>query len=259
MKKLTGILLFSGLWLSLQAQYLPVSGTVTTPQGKPAPGVTVKLIRVLDSVIQGKITDEQGVFIFKEVARGRYELLVEQAGFAPYRQKILAKEPLDLGEIRLSETTYDLDAVTIEGEQAAAQQLGDTTQFSASAYKTNPDATAQDLMEKLPGVVMQNGQIQAQGENVQQVLVDGKQFFGNDPNAALANLPAEIISKIQVFDQQSEQAQLTGFDDGQTTKTINIITKTEFRNGTFGKGFAGFGEGTENSNRYKAGGNVKYI
>ena len=256
MKKLFGLLLFSGLWFNLQAQYLPISGTVTTPDGKPASGATVKLIRVLDSVTQGKITNEQGRFIFKEVARGRYELLVEQAGYAPYTQKVLAKEALDLGEIRLRETTYELDAVTIEGEQAAAQQLGDTTQFSASAYKTNPDATAQDLMEKLPGVVMQNGQIQAQGENVQQVLVDGKQFFGNDPNAALSNLPAEIVDKIQVFDQQSEQAQLTGFEDGQTTKTINIVTKTEFRNGTFGKGFAGFGEGTENNNRYKAGGNV---
>ncbi len=256
MKKIILLSLLGCMAAIAQAQYVTISGKVLTPQSEAAPGVTVKLIRVLDSAIQGKLTNNQGTFVFEQVARGRYKIHFEQVGFAGNVKDLVARESMDLGEIQLSETTYDLDAVTIEGEQAAAQQLGDTTQFNASAYKTNPDATAQDLMEKLPGVVVQNGQVQAQGENVQQVLVDGRQFFGNDPNAALSNLPAEIVDKIQVFDQQSEQAQLTGVEDGQTTKTINIVTKVEFRNGTFGKGYAGFGEGTENSNRYKAGGNL---
>ena len=92
---------------------------------------------------------------------------------------------------------------------------------NASAFTTNPDASARDLVQKMPGVVMENGQLKAQGETVERVLVDGKVFFGDDPNAALQNLPAEVVDKVQVLDQQSDQAQFTGFEDGETTKTIN--------------------------------------
>ena len=96
-----------------------------------------------------------------------------------------------------------------------------------------------------------DGKVQAQGENVQRVLVDGKEFFGNDPDAVLKNLPAEMVDKIEVFDQRSEQSRFSGFDDGNTTKTINIVTKVEFRNGTFGRVVGGAGP-----DRYKANGNV---
>ncbi|MEM6629625.1 MAG: TonB-dependent receptor [Bacteroidota bacterium] len=256
------ILIFSfmlGLCATTQAQYLTLTGTVKGPDDTPAVGATVKLIRVLDSALYGEITNEQGRFIFKQVPKGRYTFQVERIGFRTERRPLVLRTSEDLGNITLREASYDLEEVEIEGKQAAAQQLGDTTQFNASAYKTNPDASAQDLIEKLPGVIMQNGQVQAQGENVQQVLVDGRRFFGNDPNAALSNLPAEVVDKIQVFDQQSEQAQLTGFDDGQTTKTINIITKVEFRNGTFGKGYVGGGQDDGGETRYKAGGNVNFF
>src|SRR5204863_8119425 len=118
-------------------------------------------------------------------------------------------------------------------------QAGDTTQYNAKAFKTNPDANAEDLINKMPGITSQGGQVQAQGENVQQVLVDGKPLFGNDPNAALKNLPAEVIDKIQVFDKKSDQSQFTGFDDGNSQKTLNIITKSIFRNGQFGKVYGG--------------------
>src|SRR5690606_37015178 len=105
-------------------------------------------------------------------------------------------------------------------EQALpAMQKGDTTEINAQAYKTLPDASAEDLIAKMPTVSVQGGKVQAQGEDVKQVLVDGKPFFGNDPTAALRSLPADVIDKIQVFDQQSEQAQFTGFQDGETTKT----------------------------------------
>ncbi len=106
----------------------------------------------------------------------------------------------------------------------------DTTEYNAGAFKTNKDADAEDLITKMPGITVQNGTVQAQGENVAKILVDGKEFFGSDPNAALKNLPAEIIEKIQVFDQQSDQAQFTGFDDGTSNKTINIITRLRTKN-----------------------------
>ena len=104
----------------------------------------------------------------------------------------------------------------------------------------------------MPTVEIENGSVQAQGEDVRRVLVDGKPFFGNDPTAALKNLPAEVIDKIQIFDQQSDQAQFTGFDDGNESKTINIITKPNMRNGQFGKIFGGYGY----KDKYTTGGNV---
>ena len=144
----------------------------------------------------------------------------------------------------------------VEIKTQAVLIKGDTTEINANNYKVNPDATAEDLVGKMPGVSSSNGQIQAQGETVKKVLVDGKPFFGEDPNAALKNLPAEVVGKIQIYDAKSEQSLFSGIDDGNTTKTMNIITKSQFRNGLFGRGFAGIGqsiEGTGDQTKYKGG------
>ena len=101
--------------------------------------------------------------------------------------------------------------------------------------KTNPDASAENLVTKMPGVTSENGSLKVNGEDVKKVLVDGKPFFGDDPNTAIKNLPAEVVDKIQVFDRMSDQAQFTGFDDGNSEKTINILTKPGKNNGQFGK------------------------
>ncbi|MGD1008221.1 MAG: outer membrane beta-barrel protein, partial [Ignavibacteriaceae bacterium] len=110
------------------------------------------------------------------------------------------------------------------------------------------------LLTKMPGIVVQNGIVQAQGENVTQVLVDGKPFFG-DPNTALQNLPAEVIDKIQVYDQLSDQSQFTGFDDGNTSKTLNIVTKMKDKPNIFGRFLGGYGD----DGRYSAGGNINFF
>ena len=144
----------------------------------------------------------------------------------------------------------------VEIKTQAVLVKGDTTEINANNFKVNPDATAEDLVGKMPGVSSSNGQIQAQGETVKKVLVDGKPFFGEDPNAALKNLPAEVVGKIQIYDAKSEQSLFSGIDDGNTTKTMNIITKSQFRNGLFGRGFAGIGqsiEGTGDQTKYKGG------
>lgn len=147
---------------------------------------------------------------------------------------------------------------TVEIKTKAVEMKGDTAEMNANNYKVNPDASAEDLVKKLPGVTQRNGEIEAQGEKVARVLVDGKPYFGEDPKAALKNVPADAISKIQIYDARSEQSQFTGFDDGNTTKTMNIITKTGFKNGQFGKFYGGLGrsiEGTGEDNKYKSGAN----
>src|SRR5690606_32778898 len=151
-----------------------------------------------------------------------------------------------------------LQNVTVTEQQIRAQQSGDTTSFNAGAFKTNPDASAEDLLRKMPGLSTEGGTLKANGEDVKQVLVDGKPFFGDDPNAAIKNLPAEIIDRIQVYDKLSDQAQLTGFDDGNEQRTINIVTKPGKNTGQFGKISGGFG--TRNldfkDNLYLGGGNI---
>ena len=129
----------------------------------------------------------------------------------------------------------------------------DTIQYNASAYKVNPDATTEDLIKKMPGITVdKDGTVTAHGDQVKKVTIDGKDFLGDDATAALRNLPSEVVDKIQVFDRLSDQAAFTGFDDGNSVKAINIVTKSGIKNGQFGRVFAGYGT----DGRYNAGGNV---
>ncbi len=204
------------------------------------------------TAIQSTLSDNQGRFQFEKVSDGIYQLEVSYVGYQTFSRVVQVDgTSIDLGNLKMEEGV-DLKEIQIVEKVLPVIQLEDTTQFNANAYKTMPDADASDLIEKMPTVVIDNGTVQAQGEDVKQVLVDGKPFFGNDPTAALKNLPAEIIDKIQIYDQQSDQAQFTGYDDGESTKTINIITKSTMRSGQFGKIYGGYGY----ENRYQAGGNI---
>jgi len=135
--------------------------------------------------------------------------------------------------------------------------INDTIQYNAGSFKVQPNANVEQLLKKLPGVkVEKDGTIKAQGEKVNRVLVDGKEFFGNDPKIATKNLPADAVDKVQVYDKQSDQAQLTGFEDGNYEKTINLKLKKDKKKGMFGKVNAGAGnkeryEGRFNVNSFK--------
>ena len=190
--------------------------------------------------IKSTISDTNGNFQLEGISKGGYALIISFLGYQNYKTEItITNQNVDLGVVILIEGATNLTEVEVTEKIPMATQLGDTTQYNADAFKTLKDASAEELVEKMPGVVIQNGKIQAQGEDVKEVLVDGRPFFGNDPNAALKNLPAEVIDKIQIFDKQSDQAQFSGFDDGETSKTINIITKTDMRIGQFGKYMSG--------------------
>ncbi|WP_224999660.1 TonB-dependent receptor [Cesiribacter sp. SM1] len=231
-----------------------LSGTVSSAaDNSTLPGASVVLTRLADSARVAQATDTEGNFRFNNLTAGEYQLRISFVGYTTQlRELTLPEEGLELGSLALKEDAEQLNEIEIIRQQPLATQEGDTTSFRANAFKTTPDANAEDLIRKMPGVVVQDGKVQAQGEEVRRVLVDGKPFFGDDPTAALKNLPAEIIDKIQVFDQQSEQARASGFDDGETTKTINIVTKPEMRNGQFGRVYSGYGL----DGRYMAGGNL---
>ena len=242
---------------SLLAQNLNITGKVVDETNNQAlPGAHISLLYPWDEVVKATVTDAAGRFELDNIEKGGYKLKVSFLGYADTEQEVtLSNQSMDIGTIRVAEGAVNLNAIEVKEKLPLAQQNGDTTAYNANAFKTLKDASAEDLIEKMPGVIKNGGRLQVEGENVGKVLVDGREFFGNDPNAALKNLPAEVISKIQVFDQQSDQSQFTGFDDGNTTKTINIITKNGASNAQFGKLYAGYGT----DNRYQVGGNTSFF
>jgi len=224
--------------------------------GRPLGGAYVLVETTTGKIIHATITDAKGKFEFRNMAGDSLMLKIRFVGYRSLTRNLYLNGTYkDLGALSLEPEEAEIGEVTISGKIPMAIQVGDTTQYHAAAFKTAPDATAEELVTKMPGISLVEGRLQAQGEDVREVLVDGRPFFGQDPMATLRNLPAEIIDKIQVYDRLSEQAEFTGFDDGVTSKTMNVITRMEMRNGTFGRGAAGYG--TENT--YLAGGNVNFF
>ena len=249
---LFGVMIFA----NVNAQ--SVSGILQDASDKtPLSGATIKLSKS-DATLNPFITvsNSHGSFTFRNVPEGNYALTVTSVGYASFKKDIqITGKNSNLGDISISKSAETLATVTINSA-TNVRQKNDTLEYAASQYKLNPDATGEDLIKKMPGVTVdKSGAVTAQGETVQKVTVDGRDFFGDDATATLRNLPSEVIDKIQVFDKLSDQAQLTGFDDGNTTKSINIVTKADMRTGNFGRVFAGYGT----DDRYSAGGNVSFF
>lgn len=225
--------------------------------GATLPAATIVLLNPTDStIVAGAVTDFEGVFEVTDLKPGKLIFQGQYVGYRTLSMPIEIKETnLDLGTLVMEEEPTVLKQVIVESRRATGVQNGDTTEFNAAAFKTMRDASAQTLVEKLPGVIVENGTIQAQGENVTQVLVDGKEFFGQDVKTALQNLPAEIIKSVQIYDRKSDKAELSGFDDGEEQKTINIVTKADRRRGKFGRTSVGYGS----DRRYLAGASVNFF
>lgn len=236
------IFLLALLSTAATAQKSTVFGQIVDTSQAPVATANVVFTSAQDSTLTvGTITNFEGNFQLS-ISPGYYSMRVSFIGYGELEKNILIDyDTVNLGTIVLSESAIQLHQFTVTGKQTPVIIKGDTTEINAGSYKSNPDANAQDLITKMPTVVVSEGTIQAEGENVKKVLVDGKPFFGSDPNAALKSLPAQVIEKVQIFDDLSDQAKLTGFDDGNSEKTINIITKQEFRNGTFGYVSGGYG------------------
>lgn len=246
MKKIF-ILLFIVLspFLIINAQTVFISGQVYDKSNQTIVGANIVLLQPSDSaMISGTTTDIDGNFKLKTQQQQKVLIRISYIGYQDiFITKVLANSSVSLGKLVLIEKATSLEAVNVIGEAIPVIQKGDTTQINAEAFKTNPDANAEDLISKMPGITSQDGKIQAQGEAVQKVLVDGQEYFGDDASTVLKNMPAEIVDKIEIFDKKSDQSEASGIDDGNTIKTLNIVTKVQFRNGVFGKVYGGYGSG----------------
>jgi hypothetical protein len=251
--KILVLLLISLFQSFLWAQTSMIDGWIIENNNKSTlVGVHIKLTNQIDTIDKSiTSTDSNGYFQFVNIRRGSFILEATYIGYGHIRKIVhVDKSTVNLGILTMSEGIIPMSEVVVEGRIPVAIQKGDTTEYDAQAFKMSKDATTEDLVTKMPGVTVTNGTVKAHGEEVKQVLVDGRQFFGNDPTLTLRNLPSDVVDKVQVFDKMSEQAQFTGFDDGQSKKTMNIVTRQDRRRGQFGRFSGGYGT----NDRYTASG-----
>jgi len=209
-----------------------------TSEHKPLANAIISLLRSKDSVlIKFTRTKEQGQFAFNQVAPGSYLMMITYPKFADYIEEIKIEDTdIDLGKINLIRKSELLKEVVVSQKLGAIRMKGDTLAFMADSFKVKDGAMVEDLLKKLPGIqVNKNGEITAQGEKVQKILVDGEEFFSDDPAVVSKNLRADAVKEVQVFDKKSDQATFTGIDDGEKSKTINLKLKDDKKKGYFGK------------------------
>ncbi len=220
-----------------------LSGRVVGPDGDGVPGATVRLSSAADTtIVLGAVANSKGVFEVRQVPSGPWRVRVSMLGFAPYTMTTFVRSSdVQLGDLKLSPDTVGLRSVEVQADAIAAEMKGDTAQFNAQAFKTNQFASSEELVKKMPGITIEDGTVKAQGETVQRVLVDGRRFFGDDARSTLQNVPADMVQNVQVYDARTNISMFSGFDDGNTEKTINLITKKDKRKGAFGNVYGGYG------------------
>jgi hypothetical protein len=241
MRYLLAAVLFASLFLSREciAQQVQLKGTVTdTLEKKKLRNAVVSILNEKDSFLyKFTRTDVNGMFRINVIEPGHYTFLVTYPGFADFVEQvdIKAGQVNDLGSIPMSLKSRILEAVILRSS-GAIRVKGDTTEFVADSFKVREGATVEELLKKLPGFqVNSKGEITTQGQRVGKVLVDGEEFFGDDPTMATQNISAKAVDKVQVFDTKTDRQQITGISTGSEDKTVNIKLKQDAKKGGFGK------------------------
>ena len=257
---LSVLLVFIFIQINAQHKFTQLEGQVLDSLNNPLPVATVVMLQATDSVLYGFTTsDEQGKFVIPKIEAGTYIVRISFIGYSSYSENIEIRKldsPYSLGRIIMEEEGKLLDDVSVEADAIPIMIKGDTVEYNAASFKTQSNATVEELLKKLPGIeIDRDGGIKAQGEEVKKVLVDGKEFFGDDPKIATKNLPADAINKVQVFDKSSEMSEFTGIDDGEREKTINLKLEEDKKNGVFGNVEGAYGnnqryDGRLNFNRF---------
>jgi len=224
-----------------------ITGTVVEDgSNEPIEQATVRLLNVKDSTMVGGVASSRnGNFTLKGIKAGSYLLHVSFVGFDPLYQpiRITGKtNPVKLGKLALSDGAIQLGEAVVIGKAPEVVVRNDTVEYNADSYKTTEGAVLEDLLKKMPGVeVDSEGKITVNGKEVKKVLIDGKEFFSDDPKVASKNLPSKMVEKVQVLDRLSDMARMTGFDDGDEETVINLTVKPGMKQGWFGNAFAGYG------------------
>ena len=230
-----------------------ISGTIVdTTNKKEVSNVVVAVLKPVDSTLFKFVrTNKEGQFILKNIPAGKYILMVTHPSYAYLLDDItVTAEGLQLNRVSVIPKSKLLQEIIIKSG-GAMRVKGDTTIFTADSFKVSANANVEELLKKLPGIqVDKDGKIKAMGETVEKVLVDGEEFFGDDPGMAVKNIRADAVKEVQVYDKKSDQSEFTGIDDGKTKKTINLKLKDDRKKGYFGKIDLSGGLNNDQGNRY---------
>ena len=221
-----------------------VQGVVVDSAGVSLRNAMVVALTVPDSVLaKYALTDGDGRFTLRDLPPAQYVLQVTLIGFQTLRRDLeVTDSDIDAGTVNLSVMAVEMDSLVVSVEQVPFINRRDTLSYNVLAFETPPNSMVEDLLRRLPGIeVDETGAITAQGEEVQNVLVDGKEFFGTDPTIATRNLPADAIQQVDVYDKQSDMAEFTGIPDGEDERTIDLRLREDARRGYFGRMTGGFG------------------
>lgn len=258
MKRILG--LFTILLIAASAAYGANTGNITgtlqdASNDEPLVGAVVKVKDTTGRLPEKAFSTEgSGKINIKGLPYGHYKLTFSFLGFNELETTVtLNSGTVNLGRLQMKPSTIGIESIVFEAPAIRTSQKGDTVIYNASAFKVASDAATEGLLSKMPGIMISSdGKVEAQGETIKKVFVDGKEFFGEDVSTAIKNLPAEVVESVQVFNKLSDKAELTGLDDGEGFKALNIVTSESKRQGVFGKLYAAYGY----PDYYNAGGNV---
>lgn len=254
------MILFSPMAFAQQSGVNVTGSVVEQGSDTPIEQATVRLLNVKDSaMVRGVVSARNGSFTLKNVKKGSYLLHITFIGYDPLYQPLQItgkKNPVNVGKLELSDGAIELGEAVVIGKAPEVTVRNDTVEYNADSYKVTEGSVLEDLLKKMPDVeVDSEGKITVNGKEVKKVMVDGKEFFSDDPKVASKNLPAKMIDKLQVLDKKSDMAQMTGFDDGEEETVINLTVKPGMKQGWFGNAYGGYGskdryEGNAMVNRF---------
>ncbi|GAA4098710.1 outer membrane beta-barrel protein [Mucilaginibacter panaciglaebae] len=246
--RLAAFLMLLNLSAYAQSNYTIKGSAVDTAEKKALLNTTIMVLNAKDSTLR-KFTraKSDGSFAINNLMAGKFILVLSYPGYADYTEGFTLEDKNrqhNFGKIGLTQTSRLLRDVIVKGEVRAIKIKGDTTEFNAKAYVIQPNDKVEDLIKQFPGIqVDKDGKITAQGKSVDKVLLDGEEFFGDDPTLVTKNIRADMVDKVQLYDKKSDQATFTGIDDDKAVKTLNIKLKEGKKSGSFGKAIAA--EGTD--------------
>lgn len=251
MKKIFSILIFMITCITLiSAQSTSGSKTITgrlidDVTEEPVASANIRILNERDSAyITGKASDTNGGFAIN-VNNGSYIVHVSFIGYKDIYQnvQVTSSTPtIRMGTISMSHNNILLSEAVVTAKAPEITVKGDTLEFNADSYKVTESAVIEDLLKKMPGVeISTDGKITINGREIKKILVDGEEFFSNDPKVASKNLPAKMVEKLQVLERRTDLSQMTGFDDGEEETVINLTVRPGMKEGLFGNAFAGYG------------------
>ena len=212
---------------------------------EPLPFATVYLNPQGDTTITHfALSDPEGKVEIADVPTGRYRLNVELIGYTPFAKDCNFRNyEEDLGVIKMEENPEIIDAASITAVGNAIEVKQDTLIYNAAAFHVGDNAMLEDLIKKMPGMeVGEDGKVKVNGKEVDKITVGGKTFFFNDPAAALKNMPAKIVDKIKVVDQENKESAFSGIASQENRETVmDLQLKEEYKQGWFGNAKLGGG------------------